>query len=280
MRRDSRSLPSTTDGADPTPGSSTWLSACARSRRGPETPRARSFCDTTAHIDRVGQVLTGEAEALVARLPPDEEAARYLRDEMRVAIDALKVGVDFARTDDRWGAWVFGRVVVETAIRLSWLTAMKQGERPTPEFVRQRIRRIEKRDWQFLLAFSEIQNELLSSFIFEDEDQVRAEIESIGSAAPDLRTMAEETGLGGVYLLHRLCSAAAHPGIGTRGWIADVYPADDVLLMLRWSFAAAVVGLLGVMDIVFEIDPSLARRSARFFLTRNEAAIWDRTSST
>jgi hypothetical protein len=187
---------------------------------------------------------------------------------MRVAIDALRVGVDFAGTENRWGAWVFGRIVVETALRLSWLTAMKDKERPTSEFVRQRIRRIEKRDWQFLLAFSEIQNELLSSPIFDDEDQVRAEIESIGSAAPDVRTMAEETGLGGVYLLHRLCSAASHPGIGTRGRFADVYPADEVLLLLQWSFAAVVVGLLGVMNVLFEIDPSLARRSARFFFTK------------
>jgi hypothetical protein len=120
-----------------------------------------------------------------------------------------------------------------------------------------------------LAAFDVADQTLSLGPIVGDADKLRARVRrDRGAAAPDLRTMARETGWEGVYFLHRLSSAATHPGVGTRARIAEVYPAEEVVLLLEWAFSAAVTGLNGVADVLFDPDRQLVKTNIEFFLRR------------
>jgi len=223
----------------------------------------------------VSDGLATEAETFLAGLPPEDAEARFLREEFRVAIDALRLGVTLTRTGERWAAFILARVVVETAIRLAWVSTTTTGGLPDPglpdpEFVRKRLGRIVKRDFQQLLAASDVAEQTLSlEPIVGDPDKLRAKLGVIeGAAAPDLRTMAGATPLEGIYFIHRLCSAATHPGFGTRARIAEVYPAEEVVLLLEWSFSAAAIALLRVADVLFNADPQQLKTNLEFFWSK------------
>ncbi len=62
---------------------------------------------TALRPDVLAQGLAKEAESFLATLPPNDAAAVWLRDELGVAINALRLGITFAFSEEGFGALGF-----------------------------------------------------------------------------------------------------------------------------------------------------------------------------
>jgi hypothetical protein len=82
---------------------------------------------------------------------PEDPWARYLADEGRSTGEAFRRGAHAALQADSLGALVFGRLVLESTIRMFWLGADLDDEEAT----KVRLGRLEKRDLSQLLKASD-----------------------------------------------------------------------------------------------------------------------------
>lgn len=215
--------------------------------------------------DALERTLVAEAESLLASFPADHPVSTFLQDELRVATDAVRVGTRSALGGDPSAAFVFLRVIVEAAIRMSWLAA----DGPDEEKTRIRITRLEKLDLaQLLSASASIADVTRTEPLVTNAEELERIRQQIGHpAAPSsMREMAKEAEWEWLYGIHRLCSVALHPGIGARGRIAEAYEPEELRRLLRWSFSGAVCATAGVaLGIFRSIDESLLSLNARVF---------------
>lgn len=210
----------------------------------------------TVRLDSVALQIAGEVKDLIERLPEDEPWARFVAGELEVAIAALRLGITNAFTEERFAALIFGRMLVESAIRLSWLLSQGSDEGS----VRVCAGRLEKRDLQQLLAASRsIDTSSAFGHILEDPEAIARYVDSIDApGAPELRQMAEEAGWEWLYGIHRFCSAMLHPGIGSRSHIADIVEPNTYAVLLYLAFSgAAVSGGRAVRSLFPQIDAKL-----------------------
>lgn len=211
----------------------------------------------TVRLDGVALRIAGEAKDLLERLPKDEPWARFITGEIEIAIAALRLGITNAYTEERFAALMFGRVLVESAIRLSWLLSQGSDE----AHVRVCAGRLEKRDLQQLLAASRsIDTSSAFGHIVEDPEAIARYVDSFDApSAPALRQMAGEAGWAWLYGIHRFCSAMLHPGLGSRSHIAEIVDPDTYAVLLYLAFsAAAVSGARAVSSLFPDIDANLA----------------------
>lgn len=227
------------------------------------TIKAPSGSTYTLRLDGVAHGLAKEVESLLATLPTDDAAASWLRDELRVAINALRLGITFAHADERYAALGFCRLVIESAIRFAWLVA----EGPVENQVRTRLGRLEKRDLQQLLDASKAIDDLTQlGPLVENGDELREHLGDLREpAAPDPRTMAREAEWEWLYALHRLCSAALHPGLGARAQMWDAVRTDGLVQILHWAFSGAASAANGLAVALFDSEPTLLKTNALVF---------------
>lgn len=231
-----------------------------------EAPSGREY---TVRLDGLAHGLAKEAESFLATLPSDDAAAAWLRDELRVATNALRLGVTFAFSEEGFAALTFCRVVVESAIRFSWLVA----DGPLEDQVRTRLGRLEKRDLQLLVDASKAVGELsVVGPLVENEDELRKHLKAIRqTAAPEPRTMAKEAGWPWLYAVHRLCSVGVHPGLGARARMWEAIETEGLVQLLHWSYSGAVSAASGVALALFGSDPALIKMNAMVFAHAGES---------
>lgn len=241
-------------------------SADPRLVRTVEAPSGRKY---TIRLDGLAHSLAREAESFLATLPSGDAAAAWLTDEVRVATESLRRGITFAFLEEGFGALGFCRVVVESAIRLSWLLA----DGPLEDQVRIRLGRLEKHDLGQLLAASKAVAELsVIGPLVENEEELRKHLEAIKQPpAPDTRTMAKEAGWAWLYALHRLCSVGIHPGLGARARLWEAVEADGLAQLLHWSYSGAVSATGGVGLALFGSDPDQIKMNVMVFAASGEA---------
>jgi hypothetical protein len=227
------------------------------------TVEAPSGKEYTLRLDGLAHGLAKEAESFLATLPENDPVAAWLRDELRVATNALRLGITMAFLHEGFGALGFCRVVVESAIRLSWIVA----DGPVEDQVRARLGRLEKGDLQQLLDASKAVAKIsVIGPLVENEGELRKQLKAIrDAAAPDPRTMAREAEWEWLYALHRLCSVGIHPGLGTRARMWEAVETDGLVQLLHWSFSGAVAASAGVALAVFDSDPILIKLNAMVF---------------
>lgn len=231
-----------------------------------DAPSGRSY---TIRLDGLAHTLATEAESFLATLPAGDAAAAWLTDEVRVATHALRLGITFAFLEEGFGALGFCRVVVESAIRLSWL--MTDG--PLEDHVRTRLGRLEKRDIGQLLAASKAVAELsVTGPLVENEDELRRHLQAIKQTpAPETRTMAKDGGWAWLYALHRLCSVGIHPGLGARARLWEAVETEGLVQLLHWSYAGTVSASGGVGLALFGSDANRIKMNAMVFAASGEA---------
>lgn len=204
--------------------------------------------------------LADEAAEMLATFPKDDATASYLHDELVVAMDALRLGITSALTDEPFVAMVCVRVIVEAAIRMSWLLA----EGPNEPAIRVRLARLEKHDLEQAISASEKMDEVASwGPIVENQEELRSYLGELGGkSAPDVRQMAKEAGWEWLYALHRLCSVAIHPGLGSRARIAYLMELKELELPLLLAFSGATVSIGAIARALFGIDASAYGKNA------------------
>ncbi len=199
----------------------------------------------TVRLDAIALLLAGEVRNLIDELPQDDAAAGFVVTELEASLNALRLGITNAFTEELFAALAFCRVLVESAIRLVWLLSRGSDERN----VRISMGRLEKRDIQQLLSASRSINES-SSFghIVQSPESIAQYLDSLDHpAAPELRQMADQAGWGWLYGIHRFCSTMLHPGLGVRSRISEIVAPHTyaVLLYLAFSLSADSGGQVG-----------------------------------
>lgn len=101
-------------------------------------------------------MLAKEAESAFSRLPSREPVVGFLRDELSASVEALRLGITAALSNEPLAGLILARFELETAIRLSWI----MGEGQDPEKVRTRLRRLEKLELRQLIEASDAMSEV------------------------------------------------------------------------------------------------------------------------
>jgi len=144
----------------------------------------------TVRRDATAVMLATEAAEMLETFPDDDPTASYLRDELMVAVDALRLGISSALAEEPFAAMVYIRVIVETAIRMSWLLTEGTDENA----IRTQLARLEKHDLEQIVTASEKMDQVAHwGAILENDEELRALLSKLsGASAPDVRTMAKE----------------------------------------------------------------------------------------
>jgi hypothetical protein len=159
---------------------------------------------------------------------PEDPWARYLADEGRSTGEAFRRGAHAALQADSLGALAFGRLVLESTIRMFWLGADLDDEEAT----KVRLGRLEKRDLSQLLKASDAMSSMSVAAPLVTDAETLKEIlqEMVEKAAPEPKEMAQEAGAAPLYALYRYLATATHPGIAARAGIFAGMPADEMLI--------------------------------------------------
>lgn len=204
--------------------------------------------EVTVRMDGSEYTLASEAEAFVRALP-DHPVADYLAREARSMTEAFRRGTHAAIEADTLGSLVFGRLVIETAIRMLWLAAQVDDIDST----RSRLGRLEKRDLSEILRASDAIHKLTGiEPLVANAEELRSSMDTTAKAAPNLRQMAEDSGPVGLYAFYRFLSTSTHPGIGSRTDIARHIGGDEMRVFMRFAYSASVTAIAAVCGALLD----------------------------
>ena len=210
--------------------------------------RLSSGKEVTLRLDALEFALADEANRFFASLP-DEPWARYLSDEGRSSTEAFQRGTHAALQDDSLAALVFGRLVLESAIRMLWLGADVGDEQAT----KVRLGRLQKRDLSQLLKASDAMASMSKAAPLVTDAEHLKEIakETLEKVAPEPKEMAQEAGADPLYAAYRYFATASHPGIAARAGIFALIEADELLVMLRFAYSVTVTAMGAIASTLF-----------------------------
>ena len=227
----------------------------------------------TVRKDGPAAGLAEEAWTFLNAFPAPDPAIDYVRRELLLCTEALRLGITAAHVKDNLAAVVLGRVLVESAIRLSWI--MGEGSADA-DAVSRRLKRLEKLDVRALLDASTVAAQHGLGHLVDDPEQLRAALDANPEeAAPyPLKKMAREAGWEWLYGLHRYCSALIHPGLYSTSGVVNAAPLADLMLLLQWPFSAVVTTSAGIAKALAPtVDQPEPRMNMHYFVNKGLAGL-------
>jgi hypothetical protein len=208
--------------------------------------------------DGIDMAMADEAASFLASLPAKDPWARYLREEGKSVSEAFRRGIEAGLVRDALPSVVFGRLVLETAIRMVWV-----GDQPgNADATRTRLGRLEKRDLaQLIRASDTIAVMSTAAPLLTNADRLKSELDSIAEkAAPEPREMASEAGIEPMYAVYRYFATATHPGIAARAGVPELMDVEETMQILRFAYALAEGAIWAISDTLFgPLPPEVIR---------------------
>ena len=155
--------------------------------------------------------LAAEGETLIEAYTPEEADVGYVLRELELFVPAFRGGASAIERGDKLAAWMYLRVVCESGIRLGWVAeGWDEAEK-----IRARLVRLSMVDLAQMLRADDVLRSVMGGrgFLTRAQRSALAGIKTFAAPAPSLEKMATKIGRRGVYAVHRLASAAMHPGL-------------------------------------------------------------------
>jgi hypothetical protein len=192
--------------------------------------------------------LAAEGDALLEAYVDEESSTGYVLRELELLIPSVRNGQAAAARGAAIPAWLYLRVVCESAVRLAWVA---QGS-DDADAIRERLARVATSDLGQMLDADSVVRSVMGGKGFVSGRRELNDLRKSFKPAPSLQTMASETGLQGAYAVARLASAAIHPGLtaGTSNFL------EVSLSGFREGFAPALaVALVSAAGILAALAP-------------------------